>query len=120
LPTCIREPLLEIVNPADPRSEWVLRLPTAIWDLVHRGRIVPASLPATVTYRPIDSFPELVDVVLSGELIGSAQRLPELVRSGGLSAVVVRGMDGSGRLTLRRTPARIQECLRRNRAPRQC
>ena len=92
--------LLEIVNPGDPRSEWVLRLPIAIWDLVHRGRIVPASLPATLTCRPASSFPELADVVLSGELAGTVQRLPELVRSGGLSAVVVRGMDGSGRLTL--------------------
>jgi hypothetical protein len=92
--------LLEIVNPGDPRSEWVLRLPIAIWDLVHRGRIVATSLPATLTYRPASSFPELVDVVLSGELADAAPRLPELVRSGGLSAVVVRGMDSSGRLTL--------------------
>lgn len=92
--------LLEIVNPGDPRSEWVLRLPIAIWDLVHRGRIVPTSLPATLTYRPADSFPEVAGVVLGGELADAVQRLPALVRSGGLSAVVVRGMDGSGRLTL--------------------
>jgi hypothetical protein len=92
--------LLEIVNPGDPRSEWVLRLPIAIWDLVYRGQIVPASLPATLTYRPAGSFPQLADVVLGGELVGAAQRLPGLVRTGGLSAIVVRGMDGSGRLTL--------------------
>jgi hypothetical protein len=99
--------LLEIINPGDPRSEWVLRLPVAIWDLVHRGRIVPASLPATLTYRPADSFPELADVVLSGEAADAAQRLPGLVRTGGLSAVVVRGMDGSGRLTLFGAVARV-------------
>jgi hypothetical protein len=92
--------LLEIINPGDPRSEWVLRLPIAIWDLVHRGRIVPTSLPATLTNRPAGSFPELADVVLGGEAADVAQRLPGLVRTGGLSAIVVRGMDGSGRLTL--------------------
>jgi hypothetical protein len=92
--------LLEIVNPGDPRSEWVLRLPIAIWDLIHRGRIVATSLPATLTYHPLGSFPDLADVVLRGEVANTAQRLPELVRTGGLSAVVVRGMDASGRLTL--------------------
>lgn len=92
--------LLEIDNLGDPRSEWVLRLPVAIWDLLHRGRIVPASLPPTLTYRPADSFPELADVVLSGELADAARRLPALAQTGGLSAIVLRGMDGSGRLTL--------------------
>jgi ATPase family associated with various cellular activities (AAA) len=92
--------LLEIDNATEPRSEWVLRLPVAIWDLLHRGRIVPASLPATLAYRPADSFPPLTEVKLSGELAIAAQRLPELVRTGDISALVLRGMDGSGRLTL--------------------
>ena len=92
--------LLEIGNVADPRSEWVLRLPVPAWDLLHRGLIVPASLPASLTYRPADSFPDLADVVLSGELAGAAKRLPELVLTHGVSAIVLRGMDGSGRLTL--------------------
>jgi ATPase family associated with various cellular activities (AAA) len=92
--------LLEIDNATGPRSEWVLRLPVAIWDLLHRGRIVPASLPSTLAYRPADSFPPLADVKLSGELAIAAERLPELVRAGEVSALVLRGMDGSGRLTL--------------------
>jgi hypothetical protein len=92
--------LLEIDNPGDPRSEWVPRLPVAVWNLLHRGRIVPASLPATLTYRPPSSFPELAEVKLSGDVAAAAQRLPELVRAGGISAVILRGMNGSGRLTL--------------------
>jgi hypothetical protein len=92
--------LLAVGNRDDPRSEWVVRLPVAIWDLVHRGRIVTASLPASLAYRPADSFPALADVVLSGEVAAVAKRLPDLVRTGGISAVVLRGMDGSGRLTL--------------------
>jgi hypothetical protein len=92
--------LIEIDNLDGPRSEWILRLPIAIWDLLHHGRIVPASLPATLTFRQAASFPELTDVKLSGELTITARRLPELVRAGGVSAIVVRGMEGSGRLTL--------------------
>jgi hypothetical protein len=99
--------LLEIDNATGPRSEWVLRLPVAIWDLLHRGRIVAASLPATLTYRPADSFPPLTEVKLSGELANVAERLPELVRTGDISALVLRGMDGSGRLTLLGAVARV-------------
>jgi hypothetical protein len=92
--------LLEIDNPGDPRSEWMARLPIAVWDLLHRGRIVPASLPPTLTYRPPGSFPELTEVTLSGDVAAAARRLPDLVRAGTISAIVLRGMDGSGRLTL--------------------
>jgi hypothetical protein len=98
--TLVARGFIEIDNAADPRSEWVLRLPVAIWDLLYRGQIVPASLPASLACFPAASFPDLPDVRLSGELATAAQRLPELVRTGGVSAVVLRGMDGSGRLTL--------------------
>jgi ATPase family associated with various cellular activities (AAA) len=103
----VKRGLLEIDNATEPRSEWVLRLPVAIWDLLHRGRIVPASLPATLAYHPADSFPLLIDVKLSCELAIAAQRLPELVRTGDISALVLRGMDGSGRLTLLGAVARV-------------
>ena len=95
-----RRGLLEIGNQDDPRSEWVLRLPVPVWDLIHRGQIVPASLPVTLTHQPAAAFPDLADVVLGGELARAADRLPELVTSGGLSAIVLRGMAGSGRRTL--------------------
>jgi len=92
--------LLEIDNLNDPRAEWVPRIPVTLWNLLHSGRIVPASLPATLTCRLPGSFPELADVKISSELGGAVRRLPDLVRAGGISAVVLRGMDGSGRLTL--------------------
>ncbi len=98
--------LLTIDNLSDPRSEWVPRLPVAIWDVIQSGRITAASLPATLTFRAAQSFPDLADVVLDGEVAEAAPRLPDLVRSGGVSAVVLRGMDGSGRLTLLGSVAR--------------
>jgi hypothetical protein len=99
--------LLHITNLDDPRSEWVPRLPVAVWDLLHQGRIVPASLPAELTYRTPDEFPQLTEVALTGEVRQVAHRLPELIRAGGLTALVLRGMDGSGRLTLIGAIARI-------------
>jgi hypothetical protein len=99
--------LLQIANLDDPRSEWVPRLPIAIWDLLHQGRIVPASLPAELTYRTPDEFPPLEEVALTGKVRQVAHRLPELIRAGGLTALVLRGMDGSGRLTLIGAVARI-------------
>jgi hypothetical protein len=88
----VRRGLLEIGNTGDPRSEWVLRLPVPVWGLIHRGLIVPASLPATLTYYPADVFPDLTEVVLSGEVADAARRLPGLIRTSDLSAIVLRGM----------------------------
>lgn len=92
--------MLTITNREDPRSEWVPRLPVAIWDLLHRGRIVPASLPPTLRHFPAGEFPDLSDVVVTGELADAAKRLPDLVVDSGISAVILRGMQGSGRRTL--------------------
>ena len=53
-------------NPADPRYEWVARLPVAIWDLLHGGAVAAASLPPSLTLRPASSFPPLEEVVRPG------------------------------------------------------
>jgi hypothetical protein len=98
--------LVEIGNPEDPRAEWVPRLPVPIWDLLRRGYVVASSLPPMLSYRPADSFPDLADVALCGEVAAAAHRLPDLILHGGLSALVLRGMDGSGRLTLLGATAR--------------
>jgi ATPase family associated with various cellular activities (AAA) len=92
--------LLAVDNLTDPRSEWTLRIPVAVWDLLARGRVTPTSLPPGLAFRPRESFPDLRDVILAGMAATGAGRLPGLVASGEVSAVVLRGMDGSGRCTL--------------------
>ena len=92
--------LLRVDNLSDPRAEWVLRLPVALWDLLHLGALTPASLPATLQYRPPSSFPPSDAVVVPAGLRQSVARLPAIVAAGDISALVVRGMEGSGRLTL--------------------
>ncbi|MEU9455114.1 ATP-binding protein [Streptomyces sp. NPDC048277] len=92
--------LLHVDNPGDPRSEWVVRVPVPVWDLLRTGRIRPGSLPAGLTHRPRTGFPALDAVVLAPEAAAVVPRLPALMRDGSLAAVVVRGMAGSGRTTL--------------------
>jgi hypothetical protein len=92
--------LLMVDNPADPRSEWVARLPVAIWDLLGGGSIAASSLPASLKLRPADSFPPLEEVVVPPELRASLPRISALLASGSVSTLVVRGPESSGRLTL--------------------
>ena len=47
-----RAGLLMVDNPADPRSEWVARLPVAVWDLLSGGTIAASSLPPSLELRP--------------------------------------------------------------------
>jgi hypothetical protein len=90
--------LLIVDNPADPRAEWVVRVPVPVWDAVLLGSCDPASLPAQLRLRT--AFPPLAEVAVGPELTGLLARLPDLLVTGGLSAVVVRGPRGSGRTTL--------------------
>jgi hypothetical protein len=92
--------LVVVDNPADPRSEWVARLPVAIWDLLRGGTIAAPSLPPSLKLRTADSFPPLDEVVVPPELRASLPRISGLLASGAVSTLVVRGPESSGRLTL--------------------
>ena len=52
-----RAGLLMVDNPADPRSEWVARLPVAVWDLLSGGTIAASSLPPSLELRPAARSP---------------------------------------------------------------
>ncbi|HEX3908264.1 MAG TPA: ATP-binding protein [Mycobacteriales bacterium] len=98
--------LLAVDNPADPRSEWSLRILIVVWDLLVNGRVTAASLPAGLTLRVAESFPDLADVIVAPGIVEAALRLPQILRSGEVTAVVLRGMEASGRLTLLGAAAR--------------
>ncbi len=95
-----RAGLLVVDNPADPRSEWIARLPVAIWDLLDGGTIAASSLPPSLRLRLSDSFPPLDEVVVPPELRANLPRIGGLLASGTVSTLVVRGPESSGRLTL--------------------
>ncbi|KQW48927.1 hypothetical protein ASC77_09415 [Nocardioides sp. Root1257] len=94
----VRRGLLSVDNPTDPRSEWVLRVPVPVWDLVSTGRVQPASLPPQVTLR--SDFPKPDELALSPGAAGAVASLPDLIAEDRLSAVLVRGMSGSGRTSV--------------------
>ncbi|MFL6107561.1 MAG: ATP-binding protein [Marmoricola sp.] len=97
----VRRGLFAVENTSDPRAEWVVRVPVPIWDLLATGRCDPASLPDQITFRARDTFPALAEVAVAENVTGLVARLPGLLAAGdGLSAVVVRGMTGSGRTTV--------------------
>jgi hypothetical protein len=92
--------LLVVDNPSDPRSEWVVRVPVAIYDLLRQGSFLDASLPATLRLRPAPSFPTLDQVVVPPALAERLPRICALVESGRVNALVARGPETSGRSTL--------------------
>jgi hypothetical protein len=93
----VRRGYLVMDNPGEPRTEWVLRVPPVVWDAA-RGGGAQHPLPG-LTLQDATEFPSLADFVMPGGA-GGLERIPDLVRSGEVSAVVVRGMTGTGRRTL--------------------
>ncbi|HET9829078.1 MAG TPA: AAA family ATPase [Nocardioidaceae bacterium] len=93
-----RHGLLAIDNLDDPRAEWVVRVPVPVWDAVSGGRIDPTTLPSELTLRT--DFPLLEDVAVSPDQASLPKRLPDLLTDSMMSALVMRGPQGSGRTTL--------------------
>ena len=90
--------LLVAENRADPRAEWLLRVPPAIWDAL-RGRPVAKPAPG-ITLQTAADFPLPDDLILPASVHTRIQRVPELFRDGQISALVLRGMSGGGRRTI--------------------
>ncbi len=90
--------LLVAENRADPRAEWLLRVPPAAWDAL-RGRPLPKPAPG-ITLQSAADFPALDNLILPAAVHTRIQRIPELFRNEQVTALVLRGMNGSGRRTI--------------------
>ncbi len=97
--------LLIVENRDESRAEWLLHLPPPIWDAL-RTRISEHPAPG-LTYQPASSFPQLPDLILLDETHDQVWNAPDLMRTGQISALVVRGMTYSGRRTLLGSIARV-------------
>jgi hypothetical protein len=91
--------LLLVENRSEPRAEWLLRVPPPLWDAV-RGAGGPGNPARGLSLQPADSFPDLPDLILPAELLRQVVALPDLLESGQVDALVVRGMAGVGRRTV--------------------
>ena len=90
--------LLEALNRDAPRSEWVLRVPPAIWNAVC-GHSPEQPLPATHYHAPSE-FQPIADLILPDHQQQQIVALVPLLRSRGTRALAVRGTAGSERLEL--------------------
>jgi hypothetical protein len=85
-------------NQIAPRSEWVLRVPAHVWDII-RGRTL-TRLSADCTLHSKREFLPLKELVLEDALRQRLHGLPSAIARGQLSAVILRGMADSGRRTI--------------------
>ena len=86
---------LEAPNREAPRSEWLLRVPPAIWDAA-RGAVDEQPLPGC-RYRPRTSLTPVADLLHPANLLERLERLPALVEAGRVASLVLRGDSGSDR-----------------------
>jgi len=93
-----------VENQTAPRADWVLRVPPALWEAV-RGQ-VPDELSSTCRFHSRRDFPKLKRLVLDTSLLDRLCRLPTVMASGQVGAVILRGMAQSGRRTVMGSLAR--------------
>jgi hypothetical protein len=93
----ITHQLIYVQNATDPRAEWLVRVPSVIWDGL-RGRAVLNPAPG-IHLQPMRQFPTPEQLVLPREIATQAQHLPALLAARQIDALVVRGLRGTGRRT---------------------
>jgi len=94
--------LLEAENQQDVRLQWVLKVPSPLWDVI-RGQ--PSPHPVAGLHWQSD-FPELADLIFPEELYQQVQRLPVLLSDSQIDTLIIRGSTGTGRRTLIGTTAK--------------
>jgi hypothetical protein len=87
---------LQIMNRDAPRSEWILRVPQVLWNVVRGER--PESPLAGVRFHPRESLQTLAELVVDEAVSAQLAELDRLAASGRTQTIVVRGMPGTDRL----------------------
>lgn len=97
--------LLQIENATDARAEWILRVPASLWDAL-RGQVHAQPVPG-VQFVALHHSPALHALIVPATLSERLLHLPDLLTSGLVQTIVLRGMHGSGRRTLLTAIARF-------------
>jgi len=90
--------MAEVVEPDTPRSEWQLRVPAAVWDLL-QGRQSDRPAPWCRLHEASE-FPPIDDLPIAARIRGRLTQIPGLLRSGQMGGIVIRGAEGSDRLRI--------------------
>jgi hypothetical protein len=99
--------LAQVVNGEAPRLEWALQPVGLIWDAL-RGRENQAPAP-WLRFHPFANLVASADLVLPEALRQTLKKLPALLQTGEVQALVVRGPRNNGRKTLLSAVARTFE-----------
>ncbi len=87
--------LLEVLNKDAARSEWVLRVPPVLWDVI-RGEIPEQPAPGC-EFHPAGEFPPIDALIFPDPFLERLKQVPHLVQADKPGAVVFRGTPGSER-----------------------
>jgi ATPase family associated with various cellular activities (AAA) len=94
----IESEFLQVIDRDAPRSAWILRVPTVLWNAV-RGECARKPLDK-VRYHAAGSLEPLDEMLLDGTLRERLTELIHLATAGRVRAVILRGMPGTDRLGL--------------------
>jgi hypothetical protein len=87
---------IQVVNPEAPRAEWILRVPTVLWNAA-RGECAEIPLDQ-VRHHPAQSLELLAEMVIDERVRDQLSELTRLAGAGRVSTIIVRGMPGTDRL----------------------
>lgn len=90
--------LAQAINPDAPRLAWALQPPAVLWDVL-RGETHDVLAP-WARYHPPDQLLSLGELILLPAVAETAALLPGLLAGGEVQALLVRGPQHNGRLTL--------------------
>lgn len=90
--------LVTVGNANVPRSEWELRLPTILWDIL-RGDPLPTE-PGWCQPYPANRFPQLDELILPPDFQAQLQQIPWLLQHRQADLFILRGTPGSQRLSV--------------------
>lgn len=96
--------VIDVMNPDEPRSEWVLRISPFLWDVI-RGNI-PVEPAPWCRYHPPSDFPECKDLKFNTDFRIKLENVPSLFKDGLADAFILRGMQGEPRLSVMGSIAR--------------
>lgn len=96
--------LVRLVNPDAPRLDWVVEVPSALWD-AWRGEQheIPA---AGLRYWTMEKLKSLDELILPDDIFERVRLLPAALASGGAQTLIVSGAQSNGRRTVLRAIAR--------------
>jgi hypothetical protein len=87
---------VQVVNHDVPRSEWVLRVPTVLWNAV-RGECAKNPLDS-VCHHPAQSLEKLDEMLIDDRVRDQLSGLIGMAGAGRVRNLIVRGMPGTDRL----------------------